>query len=251
MSGRIDKYSAERFPYHRMWIGDRAIGKPKVELAGRMMDRKLSGCKRTFWDNTNSEALIKEQFSEYLDVFEGYKYDMQKADFVRHCVLYAYGGLYADLSFKIRGSLNRLLDKYKSYNVLFFVEAILPDDIDKDPKFKAERTIRKRAFELGLINSEEEHLIRIFSSLIYSRKVQHPIFTEIIEEASKRSVFPIQSTYDIVFTTGPDLVTHVVHQNTEKMKDIGVVSIDDWRKAFAWVRRKKTTSQWRDEISQK
>ena len=214
------------------------------------MDKKLSGCKRMFWENSNSAALIKDQFPEYLDVFEGYKYDIHKSDFVRQCVLFAHGGLYADLSFKIRGSLNKLLDKYKSYNVLFFVEIILPDYIINNPDFKKERAIRKKALELGLIDTEEEHPIRLFNGLIFSRQTKHPIFAEIIKEAKKRSIFPIQSPYDAIFTVGPDLVTHVAHKNIENMKDIGIVSLEDSRKVFAYIRTKRTNSQWRDAFAQ-
>ena len=49
------------------------------------------------WTDADNLDLIRTAFPQYLDMYRGYEYDIQRADFVRYAILKTYGGLYSDL----------------------------------------------------------------------------------------------------------------------------------------------------------
>ena len=48
------------------------------------------------WNLDDCEQLIKNDFPEYLQLWNEYIYPIQRADFIRYCILYKYGGIYLD-----------------------------------------------------------------------------------------------------------------------------------------------------------
>ena len=57
---------------------------------------KLHGYQYKLWNLEDCEKLIKEDFSEYLKLWQDYRYPIQRADFIRYLILYKFGGLYID-----------------------------------------------------------------------------------------------------------------------------------------------------------
>jgi mannosyltransferase OCH1-like enzyme len=49
------------------------------------------------WTDENAREFIKKEFPEFLEVYDSYPYDIQRADAVRYFALYKYGGIYHDL----------------------------------------------------------------------------------------------------------------------------------------------------------
>ena len=56
--------------------------------------------KHLLWTDTSARDLIREHFSWFLEIYDGYKHNIQRADAVRYFILLHYGGLYADLDYE-------------------------------------------------------------------------------------------------------------------------------------------------------
>lgn len=52
------------------------------------------------WTNDNALELITNHFPFFLEAYNGYEFDIQRADAARYFVMYKYGGLYADLDYE-------------------------------------------------------------------------------------------------------------------------------------------------------
>ena len=40
--------------------------------------------------------MIEEDFPDYLELWNDFRFPIQRADFIRYCILFKYGGLYLD-----------------------------------------------------------------------------------------------------------------------------------------------------------
>jgi len=54
------------------------------------------GYEYKLWSLTDCEELLVDYFSEYIELWTNFRYPIQKADFIRYCILYIYGGWYID-----------------------------------------------------------------------------------------------------------------------------------------------------------
>ena len=48
------------------------------------------------WDLKKCNSLINKYFSEYSILWDNFRLPIQRADFIRYCILYKYGGIYID-----------------------------------------------------------------------------------------------------------------------------------------------------------
>lgn len=56
--------------------------------------------KHMLWTDESGRKLIADHFPWFLDAFDGYSMNIQRADSMRYFILYKYGGLYADLDYE-------------------------------------------------------------------------------------------------------------------------------------------------------
>lgn len=49
------------------------------------------------WGDTDIDFFVKENFPEFFDVYDSFLVRILKIDFARMCILYKYGGIYADM----------------------------------------------------------------------------------------------------------------------------------------------------------
>lgn len=59
-------------------------------------------------DNDENRAMIEEHFPDFLSHYDGFPYDIMRADAARYCFLYLYGGIYMDLDFEVQQDLSEL-----------------------------------------------------------------------------------------------------------------------------------------------
>ena len=57
-----------------------------------------------FWTDSDNRNFIREFYPDHLHVYDSYKKNIQRVDFVRVLYLYHYGGLYVDLDFECKRS---------------------------------------------------------------------------------------------------------------------------------------------------
>ncbi|THV08433.1 hypothetical protein K435DRAFT_959002 [Dendrothele bispora CBS 962.96] len=61
------------------------------------------------WTDESSRTFIEEHYPWFLDTFDGYEYNIQRADAIRYFVLHHYGGIYLDLDIGCIRPLDPLL----------------------------------------------------------------------------------------------------------------------------------------------
>ena len=55
--------------------------------------------------------MIEEDFPEYLELWNDFRYDIQRCDFIRYCILYKYGGLYLDCDIRPMKNLDSVFSE--------------------------------------------------------------------------------------------------------------------------------------------
>ena len=61
-----------------------------------------------FWSDQDNEDLIRNDFPWFYEKYKNFKYGIQRADAVRCCYLYKYGGLYIDMDYLPVGKIDKL-----------------------------------------------------------------------------------------------------------------------------------------------
>lgn len=56
--------------------------------------------KHILWTDESARNLIKNDFDWFLAIYDGYRFESQRADSVRYFILYSHGGIYADLGYE-------------------------------------------------------------------------------------------------------------------------------------------------------
>jgi len=164
---------------------------------------KNSNCSIKLWSKADCEDLILI-YPEYESMYNKAT-NIMKFDIIRYLIIYHCGGTYLDADIVLRRSLANI-----TANECFFVESILSNVIN--PSASRYEPIRKGV---------PEHPVRI-ANYAFSSKPKNPIFLEILTEIRRRMY--IQSApkndYDVLYLTGPDVVTTVVHSlaATSKLK---------------------------------
>jgi mannosyltransferase OCH1-like enzyme len=150
------------------------------------------------WRNEDILEILQDKPNQ-LQIYKQFK-NIQKSDFARYLILQKYGGMYVDFDIKIFKSLDLLFDLYKNQDSIIFVEHIHNNN---NKRIQSHMYIR---------NGTLEDTIRIANYLIIS-KPNSDYINKIIELLISRSQLPIKNSYDIIYTTGPDLTSTIYAQN--------------------------------------
>jgi hypothetical protein len=126
-------------------------------------------------------------------VFDGYKRIIQKIDFSKYIILKYYGGIYIDMDINFHKSIIDLYNENKDVD-LFFEETTLSEEF------------QKRTSEYKIRNGLPEHRLRISAHILMSHKDSENI-KGILKICESRKDLNIQEDYDILYTTGPDVVS--------------------------------------------
>lgn len=126
--------------------------------------------------------------------------NIQKSDLARYLILYHYGGIYADFDIESYQSLDSFIQQInqnEQKDGIVFIEHIhrLNKQCQSFKKFK----IRQNT---------PEHKIRIANYLMIF-KPHSSFLHQCIQLVYQRSHLPIEVDYDILYTTGPDVVSTV------------------------------------------
>ena len=99
---------------------------------------------------------------------------------------------------------------------------------------------RQTAAEQPIRNGQPEDRLRI-SNYFMACRPGHPIMDDILRLAVLRSGLPVQGDYDILYTTGPDLVSTVV--NRHAYTDVVIVRETEEKLGFQHL----VSGGWRDQ----
>jgi mannosyltransferase OCH1-like enzyme len=139
------------------------------------------------WNLTDCRLLIKIYFPKYLNMYDKYPYIIQKCDCVRYCILYRYGGLYADMDYYCNRSWDKVIKDYPGN--LYITET--PNKITQ--------------------------YTQISNSLMYS-KPNNPFWKHLLLEMEKSQKMPLYYSKHmiIMYTTGPCIIDRIFHKYKEK-----------------------------------
>lgn len=138
-----------------------------------------------------------------LKTYNAYNKKIQKSDYARYIILKYYGGIYCDIDIDVKFPFDILYDKFKS-NDLFFEETTLTD------KFKEETKSYK------IRNGESECCLRIANYIIMTKPNSKNI-QGVLDLCEQRKELEIKDDYDIIYTTGPDIISTYFNQNKSNL----------------------------------
>lgn len=195
----FDKYllgKKERI-IHQIWFGtipnDKEAKKAydKLKIYRDSWVIKNPGWSRVEWSKEFCIELIKKFYPEHMDIFNNYKYEIQRCDMIRYFILDRYGGWYADMDYYCNRPLDEAMNVYK--NNIYFVET-----------------------QNTVIGQSDNY---ISNSLMYSVK-NHSFWNCVMIELEKSQKVPIYYSrhLEVMFTTGPAFLNRMYTQYKYKYK---------------------------------
>lgn len=149
------------------------------------------------WDENKILDLMNNTES---NIFSSYKRLIQKIDYARYIVLKYNGGFYCDTDVVFHRPIIELYN-YSNYSDLFFQETTIDENFRESTK------------SYKIRNGHPESLIRICSYALLFDKFSINIqgILDICEERHKLEVI---DEYDIIYTTGPDILSEYFDKNS-------------------------------------
>lgn len=99
----------ERIPriIHQTWKTD--IIPPKWKDISQGCRDMMPDYEYMLWSDARSREFIAEHYPWFLNTWDGYTYNIQRADAIRYFILYHYGGVYIDLDIGCKRPMDQLL----------------------------------------------------------------------------------------------------------------------------------------------
>jgi hypothetical protein len=174
-----------------------------------------------FFDDAAVDGFIREEFSQYRDIFEGFPFRIQKYDFFRYLAVFRLGGFYFDTDVFFAHGLRELL----AHDCVFpFEELTLSDYL---------RSQYQMDWEIGNYG--------------FGAAAGHPFLGAVIENCVRAQrdrdwVQPMmrgvprlfRSEFEVLNTTGPGIVTRTLAENPELARSVKVIFPDDVCDAGTW-----------------
>lgn len=135
--------------------------------------------KHVLMTDTDNRQFIQDYFPDFLSYYDGFKYNIQRADAVRYAWLYINGGLYLDLDIELIKPLDSLFNLDGSMIYL-----------------ASSRTTP-----------------RVTTNMLMASTPGHPFWLDCIEEMKKSTPWWTKPKhYQVLYSTGPQMVTRVLQR---------------------------------------
>lgn len=143
------------------------------------------------WTDEDNRNLIKENYGEFLYLYDSFWRNIQRADAIRYFILYKFGGLYVDLDFECFKNFEPVLNNHS------FIIGCEPTDHAK-----------------GLYN-----LNRLLCNALIASVPKHPFLLMLINQMHMTHNYQAD---DVLTTTGPILVNNSYNHYSKHWNDIKV-----------------------------
>lgn len=184
---------------HFIWLGGGKLPSRAHECF-ESFERHLPGYEQVLWKDSECESLIQSKFPSHLSCYDSLTNCGAKSDLVRYLILEACGGVYSDLDVHLVN--DGICEIIGGSAAVFLTEAITTRE---QSRLTATYKVRR---------GEAEDRVRIASYFMASRS-QHPIWCRIRELVRARIQVGVQEQYDVLYTTGPDVVSTVVNRSRD------------------------------------
>ncbi len=186
---------------HRTLPWDAEIPK-RLKRTCRRTEARNSEFRVRLWRNDDVRALLEENEPDYLRVYDGYPRNIQRADFARYAILYFCGGLYLDLDIRAKRPFRPLLAEKEGYG------CILAEETQLALEFR-ERTATF-PIRQGLPADQRPECAFRVSNFFMAAERGNATMKRILDLCMARSGHEVREDYDVIFTTGPDVVSTVI-----------------------------------------
>jgi mannosyltransferase OCH1-like enzyme len=156
------------------------------------------------WNRRQAEELVRARYPDLAEIYAGYSRPVQRADLLRYLLLHEFGGFYADLDILCVSSLSGLLPEGSEASIVVQVEKLLSAE---------------RAAEIGRAQSIRQgrpELPERIANYFMGCRSGHPLMAEVIALARERSGLEVRNDYDVLYTTGPDVMSEVIARHRER-----------------------------------
>jgi mannosyltransferase OCH1-like enzyme len=151
------------------------------------------------WTDEMNRDFLKENFSEFLTVYDNYPYNIQRVDAVRYFILLKYGGVFVDLDFRCMKNVEPIID---SGNCFFGLEC------DKHCKHNNKEKIICNAFMACAPNSD------------FMNEVCESLMENKIDELNN-----LPSWLQVLEITGPFKLTNI-YDGSQYKNQVGLIPSD-------------------------
>ncbi|CEP22262.1 SUR1 [Cyberlindnera jadinii] len=142
------------------------------------------------WTDEMARDFISEQYPWFLETFDGYKYNIQRADVIRYFALIHYGGVYIDLDVACERRLDPLL------TVPAFVRKTIPTGISNDVM----GAVPKHPFFLKVVDNLQKYHMNYLIPYLTIMYTTGPLFLSVIWKRYRRWVqVPASAAVKIMF----------------------------------------------------
>jgi len=184
------------------------------------------------WSNEEGRDLIKDKFSWFLPVYDGYDYNIQRADAIRYFILYQFGGLYCDLDIWCAKNITELI----SGECTLFAEH--PDHSLQ------EYFLSKPVYTNSIFYSKPKG--RFMKKIIHSLQAASNFKQR--EDLNPDTIFSTRTgtasgnPMTVVMSTGPGILTSTYYKYRDIL-DINVQSHERFEHCSKYERHNKLTNQ--------
>lgn len=185
------------------------------------------------WEHTiQSPAVVEGLLTpEAAPLYRQLPTAIQRCDLARPVLLYRQGGIYSDLDVQPFRPLDWLCGMYPDARVLLVEEVTL-----------SRASARRRGNRFSIRQGAPELRLRVANFWMASAP-EHPFWMDVIALIRERSSMTVQHDYDVIFTTGPDIISEVYHRVAADYQDVALVPRRVARRFF----RHRTHGSWRTE----
>jgi inositol phosphorylceramide mannosyltransferase catalytic subunit len=174
-----------------------------------------------FFDNQGVIKFIECEFPQYLDVFQSFKFSIQRYDFFRYLAIYRYGGFYFDLDVLLASGLSSLLE----LGCVFPFEGLTLNEFL--------RNHHKMDWEIGnyAFGSAAGHP---FLEAVIANCVRAQSDTEWIKPMMRGSPPLFRDESLVLNTTGPGLLSRTMAEESELAQNVTVLFPEDVCERRTW-----------------
>jgi len=160
-----------------------------------------------------ADLLESEGAFEWQGLLNSYKHYIQKCDVSRYMLMFFTGGVYTDLDVEVSQGLAEIERRYPNATVFLGTERVTPF------------AYADAMSALRIRNGTRERTTRVANYWMMSREPGHAFWLHVMALARERAPLPVAEIYDIIYTTGPDLLTEAYHTfEGEERDEIALLS---------------------------
>jgi len=208
------KTHAGRIPnvVHRVMFRDPDFPEKDVRFLQEFYSKTQDDFVHVLWRKEDAHKLIEDHFPEFLPVYDGYSKHIQRADTIRYAILAHYGGVYTDVDIELTGSLMDVLANTVPLLDSKGIDFLGPHEITDDDECR--EAISRYAIRQHLPTAERKPFAWVIANYFMVAAAGSQGARAVLDICVHRAKAPFDANvdYDVLFTTGPDVVTTIVNK---------------------------------------